>query len=91
MLIFEWDEQKNVANITKHGVSFEVASEVFKDPLSLTIADPDHSESEDRFVTIGMTQSATMAVVSHTDREGRVRIITARLATAKERKSYESN
>lgn len=90
MLTFEWDDAKNAANQMKHGISFEEASEIFSDPLSLTIEDPEHSVSEERFVTIGMSYSKVIAVVSHTDREERIRIISARSATIRERTCYES-
>lgn len=89
MLTFEWDEAKNAANILKHGVSFEQASEIFLDPLSLTIPDPEHSDGEERFVTIGATTVGLIAVAVHTDREGRIRIISARRATPKEQRDYE--
>ena len=90
MLTFEWDEAKNAANVFKHGISFEQAAEIFLDPLSLTIPDPEHSAEEDRFVTIGATTVGLVAVVAHTDREGRIRIISARPATPKEKRDYES-
>jgi uncharacterized DUF497 family protein len=90
MLIFEWDPEKAQGNLNKHGVSFEEATEVFSDPLSLTVPDPDHSQAEDRFVTLGSTRNAVLVVVVHTDREGRVRIVSARKATPKERKDYEA-
>jgi uncharacterized DUF497 family protein len=76
-MIFEWDEVKAKANLDKHGVSFEQASTVFGDPLSLTIHDPLHSADY------------RVLVVVHTDREGRVRIISARPATKPEMKDYE--
>jgi uncharacterized protein len=90
VLTFEWDEVKNAANVLKHGISFEQASEIFLDPLSLTIQDPEHSDVENRFVTIGTTLVGMIVVAIHVDREGRVRMISARLATPKERRDYES-
>mgnify|MGYP001555219702 CR=1 FL=1 len=86
---FEWDPAKALANLEKHGVSFEEAATAFGDPLSATIGDPDHSQSEDRYVLLGETYQGRLVVVIHTDREETVRIISARLATRKERKSYE--
>lgn len=86
----EWDGEKAWANYTKHGVTFREAVTVFGDPLSLTIADPDHSATEDRFVTIGESSGGRTLVVIHTERGRRLRIISARVATRGERISYES-
>jgi uncharacterized DUF497 family protein len=88
-LIFEWDEEKAQINLQKHGVSFEEAATVFGDPLSLTIDDPQHSELEDRFVTIGISHRGQLVIVVHTDRNDRIRIISSRFATTRERKAYE--
>ena len=88
-LEFEWDAKKARDNIKKHGVSFEEASTIFGDPLALTIYDPLHSEEEDRFVTLGESEKGRLMVVSFTDREDRIRIISARAATRRERKDYE--
>src|SRR2546421_13094011 len=87
-LIFEWDPEKARRNIEKHGVTFEEASTVFGDPLSLTIADPLHSEDEERFVLIGESIRRRILVVVHTEHEGTIRIIGARVATGRERRSY---
>ena len=87
---FEWDPEKAEANLRKHGVAFTEAATVFFDPLSLTVPDPLHSEAEDRFVVTGLSQSQRHLVVVHVDRGDRIRIISARLATAAERKRYES-
>ena len=89
MMQFDRDHQKAEENVRKHGVSFEEASTAFGDPLSVTIGDPDHSEHEDRFVLIGMTYRGRLVVVVHTDREGATRLISARLAEPRERRSYE--
>jgi uncharacterized DUF497 family protein len=86
---FEWDKRKAVSNIKKHGVSFEEASTVFGDPLSLTIQDPKHSKKEDRYVTIGLSVKFRMIVVIHTNRGDNIRIISARLATKGEKLDYE--
>jgi uncharacterized DUF497 family protein len=86
---FEWDPDKAARNLAKHGVSFGEAATVFGDPLAITFADPDHSSGEDRFLTFGHSTEGHLLVVSHTDREDRTRIISARRATRKERKVYE--
>jgi hypothetical protein len=87
---FEWDPQKDEENRAKHGVSFEEASTVFGDPLAATIPDPDHSQAEMRFVTMGLSSTGRLVVVSHTEEEDDLfRIISAREATSHERKAYE--
>jgi uncharacterized DUF497 family protein len=91
MLIFEWEPQKAKSNLKKHGVSFEEASTAFQDTLSLTIDDPLHSIDEVRAVLIGMSNKNRLLVVVHTEKEDNIRIISARKATKKERKNYESN
>ena len=88
-LTFEWDDAKARANVRKHGVRFEEAATAFGDVLSVTVADPDHSLDEDRFILLGMTQQDRLVVVAHTERGATIRLINARLATAKERKGYE--
>ena len=90
-LLVEWDTGKANANISKHGVSFDEASTVFQDNLSITISDPLHSENEDRFILIGHSYSGHLLVVVHTCRKNRIRIISARKATKKERSNYEAN
>jgi uncharacterized DUF497 family protein len=86
---FEWDEDKADGNRKKHGVSFEEASTVFEDPLTLTGYDPDHSTEEDRFITVGLSVDGRNIVVSHTDRDSAIRIISARPASRREVKDYE--
>ncbi len=88
---FEWDPDKADRNWSKHGVSFHEAATVFDDPLAITYADPEHSDEEERFLTFGHSGNGRFLVVSHTDREDRTRIISARQGTRKERKSYENN
>ena len=88
-LIFEWDEEKAAFNLEKHGISFEEASTVFKDSLSLTINDPVHSFDEQRFITIGESVEREIIVVVHTQRGTKIRIISAREATRRERRDYE--
>jgi uncharacterized protein len=87
--VFEWDEKKADANVAKHGVSFDEAVVVFGDPLGLTIRDELHSTDEERFVTMGMSARQRLLVVAHTDRRKRIRVISARAATARERRIYE--
>jgi uncharacterized DUF497 family protein len=87
----EWDPAKAIRNIEKHGVGFPEAMSVFGDPLELTSPDPDHSEAEFRFVSLGLSSAARLLVVSYTERDATIRIITAREATPKERRQYESN
>lgn len=89
-LEFEWDPAKAKRNLKEHGVSFDEAATIFQDPLSITIADPDHSGStEKRFVDIGLSHERALLVVSYTERKDRIRIISARVATRTERKNYE--
>ena len=88
-LEFEWDPAKAALNLRNHGVSFDEATTVLRDTLSITIADPDHSNSEDRFIDIGMSHRGQLLVVSYTERGDRIRIISARLPTRAERKNYE--
>ena len=90
MLQFEWDPSKAESNLGKHRVTFTEASTVFGDPLSLTIFDPDHSAEEDRFLILGASSSGKLLVVSHTHRDDTIRLISARLATRRERLQYES-
>ena len=89
-MAFQWDPNKASSNETKHGVSFEDAITVFGDPLAVTIPDPDHSVGESRFLTTGRSRLQRCLVVSHTEREGEVRLISARLATRHEKRRYES-
>ncbi|MGB8718844.1 MAG: BrnT family toxin [Desulfobacterales bacterium] len=90
-LLFEWDPKKARKNINTHGVSFDEASTAFRDPLSQTINDPLHSEGENRFVLLGRSIQGRLLVIIHTDRGERIRIISARLATTRERLKYEEN
>jgi uncharacterized DUF497 family protein len=88
---FEWDENKSIANLKKHGVSFHEAATVFGDPLALTFSDPDHSIGEHRFLTFGYSKMNELLCIAHTERPGRTRIISARRATRHERTIYENN
>ena len=87
---FEWDTKKAELNFKKHKVNFEEAVTVFYDPLSATFDDAEHSVGEQRFITIGFSSKGHLLVVSHTDRGKTIRIISARLATAYERKKHEN-
>ena len=90
-LQFEWDPRENAANRRKHRVSFEDAQTAFYDERARLIPDPDHSEVEDRFVLLGMSQELRLLVVCHCYREGDViRIISARKANRSEQSEYES-
>ncbi len=88
---FEWDERKNAINKRKHRVSFEEAESVFSDDHALLIADPDHSEDEDRFIVMGLSATPRVLVVCHCYREDDdvVRIISARKANRLEQRDYE--
>lgn len=89
-MLVEWDEEKAATNQRKHrGVSFEEAATIFNDPLATTINDPDHSEEEHRLLTTGMSDQNRVLIVSHTFRDDRIRLISARKATRFERKVYE--
>jgi uncharacterized DUF497 family protein len=87
---FEWDLRKAERNLAAHGVSFDEASTVFGDPLAATAEDSAHSEVENRFVTIGQSSSGRLLVVIHTERGERIRLISARTATHRERRQYET-
>ncbi|MBW4469683.1 MAG: BrnT family toxin [Stenomitos rutilans HA7619-LM2] len=87
---FQWNPDKAFSNAEKHGVSFEEAITVFGDPLAVTILDPDHSLGEHRFLTTGSSTAQRLLVISHTERAGEIRLISARLATRQERRNYES-
>jgi uncharacterized DUF497 family protein len=87
---FEWDTEKADSNLLKHGISFEEATTVFFDPLSVTIPDPLHSGEENRFVTTGLSNQQRQLVVVYSEGDSRIRIVSARLATPSERKKYES-
>lgn len=88
-LKFEWDPAKAVSNLRKHKVSFHEAATVFGDEMGATVYDPDHSDEEDRFLTIGYSNRRRLLIVSHTDRNDRIRIISARTLKQNERRQYE--
>ena len=85
---FEWDPEKDWQNQRSHGVSFDEASTVFGDRLATTIDDPDHSIDEHRLLTTGNSNRQRIIIVAHTDRDERIRIISAREVTAAERRDY---
>ena len=86
---FIWDEHKAQINGQKHGVTFDEATTVFIDPLSITIPDPLHSLDEERFVEIGLSAENRLLVVVYTERSDTIRVISARPATRREQKQYE--
>jgi uncharacterized protein len=88
---FEWDETKAASNLKKHGVSFEDAKTVFDNPLALIFDDEAHSIDEQREIIIGHSQSNQLLLVCFTERPNAIRIISARLATRREREDYEQN
>jgi uncharacterized DUF497 family protein len=90
MLIFTWDSKKNKTNKSKHKVTFEDAESCFFDPMHILINDPDHSQDEERMVLLGMSSKSRLLIVVHAEIvEDEIRIISARKADKKERKSYE--
>jgi hypothetical protein len=86
---FEWDARKDAANQRKHGIGFREAATVFGDPLATTFPDPEHSTSEQRYLTIGSPVQGRLLVVAHTERGNTIRIISARPVTPRERNFYE--
>jgi uncharacterized protein len=86
---FEWNPLKATQNRRKHGVSFHEAASVFGDPLALTYHDPDHSVSEERFLTVGLSNAGRVLIVAHADHGDTIRVISARQTTRGERKQYE--
>ena len=91
-LRFTWDPRKAATNLRKHGVSFPEAATAFADPLSITVPDPDHSSSEERFVLIGASERSRLLVVIHAERGAdEIRLISARPASRSERHQYEED
>ena len=86
---FEWDEKKAAANLAKHGVSFEEAKNIFDDPLYVDFYDPDHYFDEHRYLIIGESQQRHLLIVSYTERDDAIRLISAREVTRTEREAYE--
>ena len=87
---FEWDGEKAASNLEKHDVALTEAMTIFGDPFEITIPDPDHSDDEFRFLSIGLSESKRLLVVAYTERDRRTCIISAREASPKERRDHES-
>jgi hypothetical protein len=88
-LTFEWDEAKARENLRKHKVAFDEGKTIFSDPFLLTYPDLDSSETEERFINIGLSAGNRILVLIHTQRRGKIRIISCRKATSRERRDYE--
>ncbi|MBM3330184.1 MAG: BrnT family toxin [Calditrichaeota bacterium] len=88
---FEWEDAKAASNRRKHGIEFDEASTVLADPYAVTLYDGKHSSGEDRYITLGFTGTGRLVVLLHTDRGENQRLISARIATKLEIKSYEEN
>jgi uncharacterized DUF497 family protein len=86
---FTWDKNKNTINQSKHDITFDEAKTVFNDQLYVDFYDPDHSHDEHRYIIIGVSNQKRLLLVSYTERENVIRLISARKATRKERKAYE--
>ena len=88
---YEWDPKKACTNLAKHGVPFAEAATVFDDPLGQTIPDAANSQGEDRFLVIGRAGSGRLLAVAHSYRGDRIRVISARPATQRERKRHDQD
>jgi uncharacterized DUF497 family protein len=88
-MTFEWDDKKASVNLTKHGVGFDEAETVFADPLAGIAPDPDHAERERREIIVGLSAAGRFLLVSFTERDAAIRIISARELTRSERRHYE--
>lgn len=86
---FDWDENKAVSNLSKHGVSFEESKTVFEDPLYVDFYDPAHSDEEARYLIVGESSQRRLLIASYTERGNLIRLISAREVTRTERKVYE--
>jgi uncharacterized DUF497 family protein len=86
---FKWDKNKAVSNLSKHEVSFEEAKTVFSDPLYVDFYDIDHSDDEHRYIIVGQSQQSQLLIVSYTERDHAIRLISARKATRREQEAYE--
>ena len=86
---FEWDPRKAARNLRKHKVSFTEAATVFGDPLGITAVDPDHSTNECRFLVVGKSSRGRTLIVAYAERGDRIRIISGRELTSRERRAYE--
>jgi len=88
-LTFEWDEVKEAVNFRKHKVSFDEGKTIFSDPFLLTFPDEGNPEYEERYINLGLSIKGHVLVLIHTERQGKIRIISCRRATSKERRYYE--
>jgi uncharacterized protein len=88
---YEWDKDKAIANLSKHGITFEEAKTVFNDPLYVDFYDPDHSYDEHRYILIGESHQSHLLFISYMERNEAIRLISAREATQSERKAYEQD
>ncbi len=88
-LIFEWDEIKATLNFKKHKISFEEGKTIFNDPFLFTFSDDKHSAYEERFINIGFSAQGRVLILTHTERKGKIRVISCRRATPRERSFYE--
>jgi len=88
-MLFDWDPEKAAANLKRHDVSFDEASTVWNDYFNIELFDHDHSVEENRFLMIGESAEQRLLIISFTERGNRVRIISARELTPKERREYE--
>lgn len=88
-LEFEWDETKAKANFKKHKVNFEEGKTIFNDPFLFTFPDDKHSANEERYINIGISANGRILILTHTERQGKIRIINCRKATTRERRFYE--
>lgn len=86
---FEWDNEKAKINWSKHGIHFDEAETIFEDPLYIDFYDPDHSDNEERYIIVGRSQQNRLLVVSYTERDNKIRLISAREATRREQMTYE--
>jgi uncharacterized DUF497 family protein len=89
MIKVVWSEKKNRQNISKHKIDFDEAKTIFDDPMQISMSDPDHSFDELRFITIGISEQNRLLIIAHTFSDDKIRIITARKPTRRERKNYE--
>jgi uncharacterized DUF497 family protein len=90
-LVFEWDSRKDRANRKKHGVSFSEAMTIFGDRTELMIADPEHSDDEERLISIGLSHKNRLLIVVYTEQGDRIRLISARRVTRREKTQYEKD
>jgi uncharacterized DUF497 family protein len=90
-LIFEWDEVKAKTNLKKHKVSFEEGKTIFNDPFLFTFPNDKHSWTEERYINIGLSANGRVLILTHTERQGKIRIISCRRATLRERRFYEES